>query len=67
MDGWQRGESIVPQVKISESRKVGEEVQRKLIDLIVLWKFEISEILMVIWGRFKFIIIMLMLTCRQSI
>ena len=67
MDGWQRGEPIVPQVKISESRKVGEEVQRKLNDLIVLWKFEISEILMVIWGRFKFTIIMLMLTCRQSI
>ena len=51
MDRWQRGESIVPQVKISESRKVREEVQRKLIDLIVLWKFEISEILMVIWGE----------------
>ena len=65
MDRWQRGQSIVPQVKISESSKVGEEVQRKLNDLIVLWKFEISEILMVIWGRFKFIILMLMLsTCR---
>ena len=63
MDRWQRGESIVPQVKISESRKVGEEVQRKLIDLIVLWKFEISEILMATW-RFMFITIMLMLTCR---
>ena len=67
MDRWDRGEPIVPQVKISESRKVEEEVHRKLNDLIVLWKFEISAILMVIWGRFKFIIIMLMLTCRQSI
>ena len=64
MDRWERGEPIVPQVKISESRKVEEEVQRKLNDLIVLWKFEISEILMEIWGRFKFTIIMLMLTCR---
>ena len=36
MQGWERGETVVPEVEVSEQGKLGKKIHRKLENLVVL-------------------------------